>query len=125
MVFYCRCFSLLLEEKQDTENETKTQTKSTATDKFYTAGSDFNRTAHNTQTRTLQAPTLAQKPTDLRVFTVDELKEATENFCIDSKIGEGVFGNVYKGVIKSLEYPFDDIQVAVKLAKGLLQVDYM
>ncbi|KAJ0817691.1 putative non-specific serine/threonine protein kinase [Helianthus annuus] len=37
------------------------------------------------------------------VFTFAELKTATENFCIASKIGEGVFGSVYKGVIKSLD----------------------
>ncbi|KAJ0624597.1 putative protein kinase RLK-Pelle-L-LEC family [Helianthus annuus] len=115
MVFYCRCFSFLLEEKEETEHETKTQTKSTATDTFYTAGSDFNRSASSIHART----SLADKPSNLRVFTLAELNEATENFCIDSKIGEGDFGTVYKGVINSLDH---EIHVAVKLANKSLQV---
>ncbi|KAJ0949679.1 putative protein kinase RLK-Pelle-L-LEC family [Helianthus annuus] len=115
MVFYCRCFSFLLEGKEETEHETKTQTKSTATDTFYTAGSDFNRSASSIHART----SLADKPSNLRVFTLAELNEATENFCIDMKIGEGDFGTVYKGVIKSLDH---EIHVAVKLANKSLQV---
>ncbi|XP_073302605.1 probable serine/threonine-protein kinase PBL19 [Primulina huaijiensis] len=37
---------------------------------------------------------------DLRVFSVPELKEATQNFNKLRRIGEGGFGTVYKGVIK-------------------------
>ncbi|KAI7724839.1 hypothetical protein M8C21_006953, partial [Ambrosia artemisiifolia] len=38
-----------------------------------------------------------------------------------SKIGEGGFGRVYKGVVKSLDDPDVDVHVAVKYGDGLLQ----
>ncbi|KZV16486.1 putative receptor-like protein kinase [Dorcoceras hygrometricum] len=37
---------------------------------------------------------------DLRVFSVSELKEATNNFSKSLRIGEGGFGTVYRGMIK-------------------------
>ncbi|KAI3738285.1 hypothetical protein L2E82_28309 [Cichorium intybus] len=107
MVFHCRCFSFPFEE---IEHETRTETKSTSTHTYYTAPSDLNRSINS-----------AKKPNNLRVFTVAELKEATNNFDKDRNIGEGGFGNVYRGVIKSLEHPFDEIQVAVKYAKGVMK----
>ncbi|XP_076893379.1 serine/threonine-protein kinase PCRK1-like [Bidens hawaiensis] len=111
MVFHCRCFSI---GDEQIEYETRTQTKSTTTGTFHTADPDFD-----IQTSTLQVPHLAEKRRNLRVFTLAELEEATENFCTDSKIGEGYYGSLYKGVVKSLEHPFDEIQVAVKVADGL------
>ncbi|KAL8263278.1 hypothetical protein R6Q59_024627 [Mikania micrantha] len=127
MVFHCRCFSFVFEEHEqiryetETETETKTQTNSTATESFYTASSDFNRSVPNSHAKSSETLILANKRRNLRVFTVAELKTATKNFSVDSKIGEDAFGSVYKGVIKSLEHPFDEIQVAVKLAKQSLQ----
>ncbi|KAL4577251.1 hypothetical protein LXL04_013356 [Taraxacum kok-saghyz] len=62
--------------------------------------------------------TVAEKPNNLRVFTVAELTAATNNFDRAWNIGEGGFGRVYRGAVKSLEHPFDEIPVAVKYAKG-------
>ncbi|KAF5823633.1 putative protein kinase RLK-Pelle-RLCK-VIIa-2 family [Helianthus annuus] len=114
MVFHCRCFSLLEDDEELTYESTTTQTKSTTT--YYTAASDFSRS----HAKTLQVLNLANKGSNLRVFTFAELKTATENFCTASKIGEGVFGSVYKGVIKSLDLDHP-MQVAVKLTNELLQ----
>ncbi|KAJ0524811.1 putative transferase, protein kinase RLK-Pelle-RLCK-VIIa-2 family [Helianthus annuus] len=86
---------------------------------YYTAASDFNRSTHNSHAKTLQVLNLANKGSNLRVFTVAELKTATVNFCTASKIGEGVFGSVYKGVIKSFDHR--PMQVVVKLTNELLQ----
>uniref|UniRef100_A0A251TS45 Putative NB-ARC n=1 Tax=Helianthus annuus TaxID=4232 RepID=A0A251TS45_HELAN len=86
---------------------------------YYTAALDFNRSTHNSHAKTLQVLNLANKGSNLRVFTVAELKTASENFCTASKIGEGVFGSVYKGVIKSLDH--HPMQVVVKLTNELLQ----
>uniref|UniRef100_A0A1J3HNM1 non-specific serine/threonine protein kinase n=1 Tax=Noccaea caerulescens TaxID=107243 RepID=A0A1J3HNM1_NOCCA len=59
---------------------------------------------------------------DLREFTIADLKSATRNFSRSVMIGEGGFGCVYWGTIKSLEDPSKKIEVAVKqLGKRGLQ----
>ncbi|XP_027329521.1 probable serine/threonine-protein kinase PIX13 isoform X2 [Abrus precatorius] len=50
---------------------------------------------------------------NLRVFTLAELKAATQNFRADTVIGEGGFGRVYKGLIKERNKR-DRFTVAVK-----------
>ncbi|KOM53437.1 hypothetical protein LR48_Vigan09g209600 [Vigna angularis] len=40
---------------------------------------------------------------DVKVFTYAQLLEATDNFSSDCLVGEGGFGNVYKGYMKSVE----------------------
>lgn len=59
-------------------------------------------------------PNLSQRPSSLRVFTVSELKSATKNFGRSVMLGEGGFGCVYKGLIKSVDDPPRKIEVAVK-----------
>ena len=51
----------------------------------------------------------------LKSFTLDELKNATGNFCPESLIGEGGFGFVYKGCVNG--GPGTDLAVAVKKLK--------
>ncbi|PIA37281.1 hypothetical protein AQUCO_03000107v1 [Aquilegia coerulea] len=65
---------------------------------------------------------LSQKSNNLKVFTIPELKTATKNFSRSLAIGEGGFGCVYKGIIKSPEDPQSKLTVAVKqLGKRGLQ----
>ncbi|CAN1775867.1 Serine/threonine-protein kinase PCRK1 [Linum perenne] len=59
-------------------------------------------------------PSLSQRPSNLRSFTVSELKAATRNFSRSVMVGEGGFGCVYRGSIKSIEEPTKKIEVAVK-----------
>ncbi|CAN1768395.1 Serine/threonine-protein kinase PCRK1 [Linum perenne] len=51
---------------------------------------------------------------NLRVFTFAELKTATKNFSRSLMIGEGGFGGVYRGVIKSTVDVGKKIDIAVK-----------
>lgn len=76
-----------------------------------------SQNASDTSTESLRRtsfPSLSQKPSNLRVFTVSELKSATKNFTRSAMIGEGRFGFVYKGLIKSAEDSSGKIEVAVK-----------
>ncbi|OMO73611.1 hypothetical protein COLO4_26985 [Corchorus olitorius] len=59
-------------------------------------------------------PSLSQRPSNLKVFTVSELKSATKNFSRSVMLGEGGFGCVYKGFIKDPDDSSQKIEVAVK-----------
>ncbi|XVF75580.1 hypothetical protein PTKIN_Ptkin13bG0198400 [Pterospermum kingtungense] len=65
---------------------------------------------------------LSQRQSNLREFTFLELKAATKNFSRSLMIGEGGFGGVYRGVIRSTEDSHSKIDIAVKqLSKRGLQ----
>ncbi|XVF76408.1 hypothetical protein PTKIN_Ptkin13bG0264000 [Pterospermum kingtungense] len=67
-------------------------------------------------------PSMSQRPSNLRVFTVSELKSATKNFSRSGMLGEGGFGCVFKGFIKTPDDSSQKIEVAVKqLGKRGLQ----
>ncbi|XP_028762307.1 probable serine/threonine-protein kinase PBL19 [Neltuma alba] len=55
-----------------------------------------------------------EKEHNLRVFTLQELREATNDFNRRLKIGEGGFGSVYKGTIRPQDGRGDPIVVAIK-----------
>ncbi|KAL8508791.1 hypothetical protein ACS0TY_016126 [Phlomoides rotata] len=57
---------------------------------------------------------LADKQSNLKVYTLPELKQITRNFSNSAKLGEGGFGCVFKGVIKSSDDPAKKIDVAIK-----------
>lgn len=61
-----------------------------------------------------QYPNMYERPNNLRVFTVAELKAATKNFNHCAKLGEGGFGCVYKGAIKNADDPDKKMDVAIK-----------
>ncbi|GMI98249.1 PBS1-like 19 [Hibiscus trionum] len=63
------------------------------------------------------------KAPDLRVFSFSELKQATRDFSLQLKIGEGGFGSVYKGTITPADGNGDEpLVVAIKkLNKNGLQ----
>lgn len=68
---------------------------------------------------------LSQRQSNLRVFTFSELKTATKNFSRSLMIGEGGFGGVYRGVIRSTEDSHKKTDIAVKqLSRRGLQVSF-
>ncbi|OMP00810.1 hypothetical protein COLO4_12360 [Corchorus olitorius] len=54
-----------------------------------------------------------EKAHNLRVFSYSELKQATQDFNLVNKIGEGGFGGVFKGTIKTADGK-GQLQVAIK-----------
>ncbi|KAG6639877.1 serine/threonine-protein kinase PCRK1-like [Carya illinoinensis] len=116
-----KCFPFFNGDKKDKPNSTQSMqsTNSTFTEgEVKRAGSELNSlniSAISTESvRRNSYPSLAQRPSNLRVFTVSELKSATKNFSRSVMLGEGGFGCVYKGFIRSAEDPSEKIEVAVK-----------
>ncbi|KAI8014420.1 Serine/threonine-protein kinase PCRK2 [Camellia lanceoleosa] len=90
------------------------------------SGSLFNsQNVSDTSTESVgrsQFLSLSQRSSNPKLFTYSELQMATENFNHTVKLGEGGFGCVYKGVVKSSEDPERKLDVAVKqLGKRGLQ----
>ncbi|GAU40581.1 hypothetical protein TSUD_35980 [Trifolium subterraneum] len=63
------------------------------------AGNDGNY--HASETAKQGAQTVKVQPIEVPEIQADELKEVTDNFGQDSLIGEGSYGRVYYGVLKS------------------------
>ena len=93
------------------------------------SGSEFNSqnvTDFSTESSTKNSfAALSQRQSNLREFTFLELKTATKNFSRSLMIGEGGFGGVYRGVIRSTEDSHKKIDIAVKqLSRRGLQVAF-
>ncbi|KAH9776874.1 protein kinase domain-containing protein [Citrus sinensis] len=78
-----------------------------------------NNSALNRTARSLPSPRsipelYKEKEHHLRVFDMQELREATNGFNRMLKIGEGGFGSVYKGTIRPLDGRGEPLVVAVK-----------
>nr|XP_043632404.1 serine/threonine-protein kinase PCRK1-like [Erigeron canadensis] len=59
-------------------------------------------------------PSFSRMPSNLKEFKLSELKAATKNFSLASKLGEGGFGSVYIGTIKNTRDSDKNLKVAVK-----------
>lgn len=117
-----KCFSFHYGDKKDDPKSIKSNSGlsncSTYGEGDLRSGSELNsQNVSDNSTDSLRRtsfPSLSQRPSNLRVFTMSELKSATKNFGRTVMIGEGGFGCVYKGLIKSLDDPYRKIEVAVK-----------
>lgn len=58
-----------------------------------------------------------EKEHNLRAFTLEELKIATNGFSRSLRIGEGGFGSVYKGKLRLEDDQGEEIIVAIKRLK--------
>ena len=66
---------------------------------FYPAGNDGGY--HTSETAHKGAQAVRVQPIEVPAIPVDELKEVTDNFGTNALIGEGSYGRVYYGVLKS------------------------
>ncbi|KAF5453421.1 hypothetical protein F2P56_028324 [Juglans regia] len=118
-----KCFLFSNKGKHDEPTTTKsisirsTSTSILADQDKGRSGSEFNSqnvselsTASSVKTFAI----MSQRQRSLREFTFSELKTATKNFSRSVMLGEGGFGGVYRGVIRSTEDPHKKIDVAVK-----------
>ncbi|XP_022747612.1 probable serine/threonine-protein kinase PBL19 [Durio zibethinus] len=118
-----KCFIFLNWYKKDEPKTPKSVStrpiNSTFTDReIGRSGSELNSpnvSGRNTGTLGKSSlPSMSQRPTNLRAFTVAELKSATKNFSRSVMLGEGGFGCVYLGIIKSPDDSSQKIEVGVK-----------
>ena len=85
-----------------------------------------NASEFSTQSSAKSFAVLSQRHSNLREFTFSELKTATKNFSRSLMVGEGGFGGVYRGVIRSTEDSSQKIDVAVKqLSRRGLQASFL
>lgn len=130
-----KCFYFYNKDK----NEEPKTPKSTSTGSFSTSmstdrdlrksSSEFhsqNASDFSTQSSAKSFAVLSQRQNNLREFTFSGLKTATKNFSRSLMIGEGGFGGVYKGVIRSPDDSSKKIDVAVKqLSRRGLQASFL
>ncbi|KAK5836446.1 hypothetical protein PVK06_012235 [Gossypium arboreum] len=129
-----KCFIFLSWRRKDepkTPTPISTRSKnSTFTDReIGRSGSELNSqnvsATSSESIRRSSFPSLSQRPSNLKVFTVSELRSATKNFSRSAMLGEGGFGCVYKGFIRSPDDSSQKIEVAVKqLGEGYISLEY-
>lgn len=107
MVFCCQCWDI-----DDTRGQANTRN-----DNLRTNPPDFNLRPPAPQIvwnkwSDVPSPNVRSYNT-FRFFTLEEIIEATNNFDPSSKIGEGGSGSVHMGMVKSLDHPFENINIRV------------
>lgn len=129
-----RCFNFTIAEKKEDLQCTKSSSlkscSTTSTERdARRSGSEINSlvtsdtSADSSRRSRLQS--FSQRTSNLRVFSVAELKNATKSFSRSVMIGEGGFGCVYRGAIRSSDDPNSKIEIAVKqLGRRGLQVSW-
>ncbi|KAG0453887.1 hypothetical protein HPP92_025191 [Vanilla planifolia] len=126
-----QCFSFLRDRKKGKKEQQNPRARSGAASTATTSSSNYGtsrsydssggkRTSKSSASSSSQpsiSAMFAEKAAVLRVFELAELHSATNAFSRNLKIGEGGFGTVYKGFIRSVDGKGDRITVAVKTLK--------
>ncbi|KAH7576160.1 hypothetical protein JRO89_XS01G0004900 [Xanthoceras sorbifolium] len=111
-----KCFQYFKDKKfRLREGRSAPELKKQINSEDYSSGADRVIKSSCSATSPRGIPELyEEKAHNLRVFTFSELRQATTDFNRLLKIGEGGFGNVYKGSIKPADGKGDPIFVAIK-----------
>ncbi|XP_031382284.1 serine/threonine-protein kinase PCRK1 [Punica granatum] len=120
-----KCFSFLIGDKKDDTLQTPKCMSTTSTIPTSANGEvkrseselesqNVSETSTESSMGRANFPIVSQRSSNLRDFSVSELKSATKNFSRSVLIGEGGFGCVFKGTIRSTEDLSKKLEVAVK-----------
>lgn len=117
-----KCFQFSNGEKEESKTMKSASNRSYASEftdrEMRRSGSEFSsQNVSDLSTESLgrtTLPNLSLRQINLRVFAFPELKAATRNFSRSLMLGEGGFGCVYKGAIRSSEDLSGKIEIAVK-----------
>nr|TKS12501.1 hypothetical protein D5086_0000062820 [Populus alba] len=113
-----KCFQYYFKDKSRSRGrrsapELKQRSTTKTDDSLYTTDGMIKSSCSETSQRGI-SEMYEEKAHNLRVFSFSELRNATNGFNRLFKIGEGGFGNVYKGSIKPADGEGDPIVVAIK-----------
>ncbi|XP_078173885.1 serine/threonine-protein kinase PCRK1-like isoform X1 [Carex rostrata] len=114
------CFRFSYRERDETamrprKSPSSRSNSSMSTDRdIRRSGSEFSMDMSTESFGRITFPYVPQMPSNLRIFMYQELKNATRNFSRALMLGEGGFGCVYRGTIRSVLEPDKKMDVAVK-----------
>ncbi|MBA0740928.1 hypothetical protein Gogos_014111 [Gossypium gossypioides] len=109
-----KCFPIFIKDKPKNKNRgtgSVFEAKNLAKSHDY---SDSSQSSKSFQSSKSIPELYKEKQQNLRVFSLEELSDATNGFNRTLKIGEGGFGSVYKGTIKPLGGRGHPLVVAIK-----------
>lgn len=116
-----KCFEFVKEKTQEPRTTKSVSARSTSTSMstdMKSCWSELNSQnvseMSNASSRGNSFAIMSQQQSNLREFSFVELKSATKNFSRSLMVGEGGFGGVFRGVIRSLDDPRTKIDIAVK-----------
>ncbi|XP_039062511.1 probable serine/threonine-protein kinase PBL19 [Hibiscus syriacus] len=109
-----KCFSIFFKEKSKNKKRGSDSVPESRSRSKPQENSDSSQTSKSFSSSRTIPELYKEKQQNLRVFSLEELKDATDGFHRKLKIGEGGFGSVYKGTIRPLTGRGDPLVVGVK-----------
>lgn len=106
------CFSFKKKGKEKKQSNSAPELRKQTTSDV--SANRVSKSANSTSSSRSIPELYKEKQHNLRVFTYNELREATNDFHRLLKIGEGGFGSVYKGTVKPPNGKGNPIVVAIK-----------
>ncbi|KAK8587386.1 hypothetical protein V6N13_086372 [Hibiscus sabdariffa] len=105
------CFSIFIKDKSKNKNRGSSSVPESRNQSKSQGNSDSRQTSKSFSSSRTIPELYKEKQQNLRIFSLEELKDATNGFNRTLKIGEGGFGSVYKGTIWPLDGRGDPLVV--------------
>ncbi|KAL4354830.1 hypothetical protein GQ457_06G037440 [Hibiscus cannabinus] len=108
------CFSIFIKDESKNKNRGSNSVSESGNQSKSQGNSDSRQTSKSFSSSRTIPELYKEKQQNLRVFSLEEMKDATNGFSRTLKIGEGGFGIVYKGTIRPPDGRGDPLVVAIK-----------